>query len=97
MEKLKIGEQEQQPYISDKLWEKFRNTESKRILRFFWNESIPNQMRIEFLFLRIESIPNQLICPNDFLRIKSIPNQLISKKNRKASDRLDHCDLSSDK
>ena len=46
MEKLKIGEQEQQPYISDKLWEKFRNTESNMVLL----QSISKQMRIEFLF-----------------------------------------------
>ena len=32
MEKIKIVEQEQQPYISDKLWEKFRNTESNMVL-----------------------------------------------------------------
>ena len=39
----------------------------------------------------------RFFCPDDFLRKRSIPNQLISKKTRKASDRLDNCDLSSDK
>jgi hypothetical protein len=93
MEKLKIGEQEQQPYIriyiSDKLWEKIRNTESNMVLI----QSISNQMRIEFLFGNPNN-PKSIIESN----ANSINSESINfKKTRKASDRLDNCDLSSDK
>ena len=95
MEKLKIGEQEQQPYISDKLWEKIRNTESNMVLisTLVLIQSISNHMRIEFLFGNPNN-PKSIIESN----ANSINSESINfKKTRKASDRLDNCDLSSDK
>ena len=49
-------------------------------------------LRTIVILKKIETQSQKIFC--EFNRFR---NKLISKKNRKASDRLDNCDLSSDK
>ena len=109
----KKGEQQQQSYISDKLWKTYEKVSSSSSHTFLinygktknkWTGNKLRSVSWQLAYFKTKLFYTHSVVSGDFFvqmtfweLKKSIPNQLISKKTRKASDRLDNCDLSSDK